>query len=317
MQYSKFNDPERVVRDVTSTAQAICVEYLVTGYYEQANVTLYISVAMIFPLSATIAGTFTILCNYGLILKKAQDVQQRLQIVGAAITGTYIVFYIIFSDITAVCYYIQGWDEYSFNPSLHNSLQLKLTWATLIIEYSTSILALLVCVVFVVHKQWSDFRDSSHYIFKHHLSLLVCGICHFFCMLIITTLLLLAPCLVIVFRIAAIEHKGLIIALLLSSILLLTLLCSLFLISKGETIYLCCYMVAPVIFMSAHVGYIFAAWLTESSKTTSVSFLALSIILYIDILSRLVYHNIHSTFSKCKREWLKDERLLLIISHLL
>ena len=91
-----------------------------TGYYEQANVTLYISVAMIFPISTTIAGTFSMLCNYGLIFKKAQDTQQRPQIVGAAITGTYIVLNIILLDIIAVYYYIQGRDEYShLNPSLH------------------------------------------------------------------------------------------------------------------------------------------------------------------------------------------------------
>ena len=317
MQYSKYNNPERVVRDVTSTAQAICVEDLVSGYYEHANVTLYISVAMIFPVSTTIAGTFTILCNYGLIFKKSQNVQQRPQIVGAAITGTYIVLYIILSDITAVYYYIQGRDEYSFDPSLHNSLQLKLTWATLIIEYSTTIMALFVCVVFVVYKRWYDLRDSSHYTFKHHLSLLCYGIGRFFLVLTIATSLLCGLCLSIVFNNAAIERKGLIIAVLLSSILLLTFLCSLFWISKGKTIYLCCYMVIPVIFISAHIGYIFAAWLTEPSKTTSVSILALSIILYMFILSRLVYHKIHSAFSKCKKEWLNDERLLLIITFII
>ena len=315
MQYSTFNNPERVVRDVTSTAQAICVEDLVTGHYEHANVTLYISVAMILPISTTIAGTFTILCNYGLVLKKAQDDQQRPQIVGAAITGTYILLYIMISDIAAVYIYIQGWDDYSrINSSLHNSLQLELTWATLIIEYSTSILALFVCVVFVVSKHWCDFRDCSHYTFQRHLSSLRKDIRHFFVVLTIATSLFSGICLSIVYSIAAMERKELIIAVLLSSILLLTFLCSLFWISKGKTIYLCCYIVIPVIFISAHIGYIFAAWLTEPSKTTSVSILALSIILYMFILSRLVYHKIHSAFSKCKREWLNDERLLLIIT---
>ena len=178
-------------------------------------------------------------------------------------------------------------------------------------------MALFVCVVFVVYKHWCDFRDCSHYTFKRHLKLLCYDIGCFFLVLTVTTILLCCLCLSIVLKIAAIERKGLIIAVLLSSILLLTFLFSLFWISKGKTICLCCYMVIPVIFISAHIGYIFAAWLTEPSKTTSVSILALSIILYMFILSRLVYHKIHSAFSKCKRERLKDERLLLIITFII
>ena len=76
------------------------------------------------------------------------------------------------SDITAAYYYIEGRDEYNFNSILHNSLQLKLTWVTLIIEYSTSILTFLICSGFIVCKEWNNFRDRSYHTFKNHFALL-------------------------------------------------------------------------------------------------------------------------------------------------
>jgi len=65
--------------------------------------------------------------------------------------------------------------------------------------------------------------------------------------------------------------------------------------------------------MSAHAGYIFAAWLTEPSKTTSVSILALFIVLYLFIICRLLYRKIKSIICK----YYTDERLLLFITFIL
>ena len=69
-------------------------------------------------------------------------------------------------------------------------------------------------------------------------------------------------------------------------------------------------MVVPAIFMSAHIGYIFAAWLTEPSKTTSIFILALSIVLYLFIMSRLAYKNVSSHIFN----YTENERVILFIT---
>ena len=308
MQYSKFNNPDFLVRDVTSTAQAICVDDLVSGHFNHPNVTLYLSVIMILPISTFIVGTSTICLYYDSINKKIQDIKQRPHIVGAAITGLYIVIYIMISDIIAAYYYIEGWDEYSFNSILHNSLQLKLTWVTLIIEYSASILTFLICFGFIVSKEWHNFRDRSYHTFKYHFKLLCRGICDLFIIFTISLLLLILSVALIIALDASIKITLEIAAIIISSILFLTILSCYFWLSKGKTIYLISFMVIPAIFVSAHIGYIFAAWLTEPSKTTSVSILALSILLYLFIISRLAYKKVHSHYN------VEDERLLLMIT---
>ena len=310
MQYSKFNNPDFLVRDVTSTAQAICVENLVSGYFNHPNVTLYLSVIIILPISTFIVGTSTICLYYDSINKKVQDVKQRPHIVGAAVTGFYIVIYIMISDITAVYYYIQGWDEYSFNSTLHNSFQLKLTWVTVLIEYSMSILALLVCIGFIVCKDWHYFRDRSYHTIKHQFPLLHCGLYGVFIILTMISLLFMFIAIIYALDMSIKEKQAKTVIILLSSGLLFLILLSYFWLSKGKTVYLISFMVIPAIFTSAHLGYIFAAWLTEPSKTTSVSILALSIVLYLFIISRLVYEKVRTLFSI----FTKSERVILFVT---
>ena len=303
MQYSKFNNPNSLVRDVTSTAQAICVDDLLSGHFNHPNVTLYLSVIMILPISTFIVGTSMICLYYDSINKKVQDVKQRPNIVGAAITGLYIVIYIMISDITAAYYYIEGRDEYNFNSILHNSLQLKLTWVTVIIEYSTSIFAFFISSGFIVCKEWCQFRNRSYHTFKNHCLLLSRDIRAMFIIFGIILLLWM-------FSLAIIDtdHNTTIIF---ASIVFFIILLTYFWLSKGKSIYLISFMVIPAIFLSAHIEYIFAAWLTEPSKTTSVSILALSIVLYLFIISRLVYKKVRSLFFYCN---IKDERPILIIT---
>ena len=249
------------------------------------------------------------------------DTKQRPHIVGAAITGFYIVIYIIILDSTAVYYYTEGRDEYSsidfmehnFNFTLRNSLQLKLTWATLIMEYFTSNLAFIICIGFIVCKEWCQFRNRSYHTIKDHFLLLRCGLCDVFLSLTIISSLLLIIVAIIYAHVDGMsksEKSGKNAIILLSSVLFFIILLSYFWLSKGKTIYLVSFMVIPAIFISAHVGYIFAAWLTEPSKTTSVSILALYMVLYLFIISRLAYRKVRSHVF----HYTESERVILLIT---
>ena len=306
LQYSKFNNPDSVVRDVTSTAQAICVDDLVSGYYDHANVTLFLTVAIILPISSAVAGTLTLLCNYQRIQKKAQDDSQRPQIIGAVVTGIYVVLYILSSDILAVIHYVEKWDEYRFNDALHHTFQLQITWITLVTECLLSFLALLCSLCFIIHKDEQKFRHKWYHIVTYPLSLLRS---HIYPVLFILGMPLLATgtCAYLFYiPFIRIAHRVIIIVIISSSALFLAILLCFFWLSKGHIKHFISFLVVPVVFVSAHIDYILVAWLTEPSKTTSVSILALSIILYLFILSHLVYE-------KVQRK-LKDLRALLLIT---
>ena len=70
------------------------------------------------------------------------------------------------------------------------------------------------------------------------------------------------------------------------------------------------FFLVPIIFVSAHLDYIFAAWLTEPAKTTSVAIMSLVIILFLYITSRTTYSFVksghyfstHERFLKYKEE---------------
>ena len=76
-------------------------------------------------------------------------------------------------------------------------------------------------------------------------------------------------------------------------------------------------LVVPIIFVSAHLDYIFAAWLTEPTKTTSVAILALAIILFLFVMSRTSYSFIKSfmykRFSTTYQNTLKKVNVLAFI----
>ena len=306
LQYSKFNNPDSVVRDVTSTAQAICVDDLVSGYFEHANVMLYLTVAIILPISSAVAGTLTLLCNYQRIQKKVKDDNQRPHIIGAVVTGIYVVLYILSSDILAVIHYVEKWDEYRYYDALHHTFQLQITWITLVTECLLSFLVLLCSLCFIIHEDEQKFRYKWYHIVTYPLSLLrsyISAVLFILGMPLVTIGICILLFYVPFIRIA---HRVIIIVIIYSSALFLAILICFLWLSKGHIKHFISFLVVPVVFVSAHIDYILVAWLTEPSKTTSVSILALSIILYLFILSRLVYE-------KVQRK-LKDQRVLLLIT---
>ena len=62
---------------------------------------------------------------------------------------------------------------------------------------------------------------------------------------------------------------------------------------------------ASLFCVSSHIGYIFVAWLTDPSRTSSIALLALVILLYFFLMYREIYDNNKSitTGSSCKEKW--------------
>ena len=275
MQYSKFNSPENVVRDVTSTAQAICIDDLKSGYFNHVNVNLYLATMLVLPVAAGIGSTVTILRYYNFITEKLKSRQHQPSYVAAIITGMYITFYIISLDFIAIYYYKSNrinLEEYN------NSFSLLLTWITLIAEYVTSLIVLSILVLKYVHNRTIDKWHVSRNI---RIGLFTTSLCMLLAILGTSTVTSNY-----VFSIAAVPG-------ILSPPVLVT---SLFLFGFITIDFLICFIAIlicfiaiPIIFVSAHIGYISAAWLTEPSKTTSVAIISMAITFYIFVINRFLF----------------------------
>ena len=291
IQDSNYNHPESLDGDSTSIAQVFYVANLVSGYFiNLTNMTIYLSVAIVLPISAFIFATHTIYNYYDFIEKEVQNIQRPV-IAGAAITGLCCVIFIMILD----SHYVAEWDEYNFNSTLHDLFQLNIARDTLLVEYTTSILAIMICIVFIAHKEWRSqvivYHTSNRGVFSKIVWLPI------FCLAIINLS-------------TTIEGN---IGIILSSILFLTVLFYFFLLSRGKSIYLISFMVIPVIFVSTHIGYIFIAWLTDPTETALLSILVMFIIFILYLISRLVYKTVCSLMCK----YIEDERIFLLVTFII
>ncbi len=279
MQYSKFNNPNSVVRDVTSTAQAICVETLEDGYYEHTNASLYLGAAIALPVATSVVSTLVVWKHYEVIILYVENKRKKPNAVGMAMAGIYITMYMLCMDISAVYYFISGRHEYGTYDTIRNTFNLHLTWCTLAVEIIASFLILLIFWL-ITNKRYVKeigegisiitFSKKMVYIFNIFLASVILEVIHF--------------------AVPSIAEKPYLLFICGSIILFIAFVSILYIfdISKRHNDFVLYFIVIPITYLSAHVDYIFTAWLTEPSKTTSVAILAIAVVFYMFIMSRSI-----------------------------
>ena len=140
MQYSKYNDPSRVVRDQDSPAQALCAEELDSDYLEENNITLYFVATTLLPIITTIIF-MAVMWRYK---NKIDDIITTStywpQLTSICLTGALITIYIFCVDISSVHYFKTKNHEYSDNGGI-NLISLHWTHVTLTTEIVLSAIA--------------------------------------------------------------------------------------------------------------------------------------------------------------------------------
>ncbi len=298
MQYSKFNNPDSVVRDVTSTAQAICVESLEDRYYEHTNVSLYLGAAIALPVATSVVSTLVAWKHYEVIILYVENKRKKPNAVGMAMAGIYITLYMLCMDISAVYYFISRRHEYGSYETIRNSFNLQLTWCTLAVEIIASFLILLIFWL-ITNKRYVKeigegisiitFSKKMVYIFNIFLASVILE--------------------VILFAVPSIAEKPYLLFICGSIISFIAFVSILYIfdISKRHNDFVVYFIVISITYLSAHVDYIFTAWLTEPSKTTSVAILAIAVVFYMFIMSRSIYNFIKY----------EDERASLLLTFFL
>ena len=236
MQYSKYNDPTQIVRDETSTAQALCKEKLkLNDYLKKKNIRYFYAATTMLPIITTIIVILIVRQYSKEISEIIADSTYQPQLTSISLTSAFITVYIFSMDISSVVFLIAKKHEYK-DISINVAISLHWAYVTLIIE----ILALLIAY----------FLPRIN-IYCH---------CHYY------------------YYSPSRNDEYLITNWFKVSIIAVT-----------------------VIFVSAHVNYILAAWLTEPSKTTSVAILALALIFLLYIMNKFLY-----SFAKARMEFINE-----------
>ncbi len=248
LQYSKHSNPEGIVRDVTSVAQALCVEDIESGYYEHTNVTVYIAAKFVLPVVESITSLTIISNYYPILMEKVTNPNDRPTSVGVTMAGIYLSLYMIAVDNAAIVFYVYNKTEYQFHSSLSKSRSLQLTHYTFITECALSSIALVVATI--LHTYVS--KDSKP--MRNYKS----------CFSIIFLIIIIA-----IIYLATIVTASI-------TLIILTLICFIILIMTIVIIFSSCtaptnffliwFIIVPIIFGSSHFNYILVAWLTEPAK---------------------------------------------------
>ncbi len=259
MQYSKYVNNSEIVRDETSVAQSICFDDINSENFSHPSITLFLSASLILPVAVAVPSVVTVFKCYTEIERKFINHKSRPSAIGTVITGIYITIYMLCMDIVAVSMYGSKNHEYGEIDTKTEPFSLRWSYATLIVECTASMLAVLVIIA----------RYTC-------ISLRWIILCIFIFLLLIFLSTIFFP-LVLIFIIFAPPV--------------------LFFWSKSNLIMIS-FLVVPIIFVSAHLDYIFAAWLTEPTKTTSVAIMAITIIFFLFVMSRTSYSFIKSFMYK-------------------
>ncbi len=284
LQYSKFNNPEGIVRDVTSVAQALCVEDIESGYFDHANVTIYIAAKFVLPVAASVASVTIISNYYSTLMEKVTDPNNRPNFVGVTMAGIYLSLYMIAVDSAAITFYVLNKTEYQFYHSISKSRSLQLTYYTFITEcaLSASVFFAAMLIQTCIGIKSRPIKLSRR---KHTVPIILIAFAvDFFALILVNKIS---------------QNYFIVLATTLSFLVLLAIIAFIvFYWTAPIDFFLTWFITLPIIFGSSHVDYILVAWLTEPAKTTSVSILAIAITFYLFILSRSLYKLISKITSK-------------------
>ena len=289
LQYSKHSNPEGIVRDVTSVAQALCLEDIESGYFDHTTVNVYIAAKFVLPVVASVASLTIISNYYPILMEKVTNPNDRPTFVGVTMAGIYLSLYMIAVDNAAIVFYVYNKTEYQFHSSLSKSRSLQLTYYTFITECALSSIALVVATILHTYVS-KDSKQMRYYKSCFSITFLII----IFAIIYLATIVIASVTLIILTLICFI-------------ILIMTIVIIFSSCTAPTNFFLIWFIIVPIIFGSSHLDYILVAWLTEPAKTTSVSILAIAIVFYLFLLSRFLYKLSSKILSMIKPNyWKKD-----------
>ena len=323
MQYSKYVNNSAIVRDETSVAQSLCFDDINSENFSQPDVTLFLSASLILPVAVAVPSVLIVFKYYTEIERKFINHKSRPSAIGTVITGICITMYMFCMDIAAVSMYGIRSHEYGNILAANEPISLRWSYATLIVECTVSVLAVFIiiaqntCTSSI--KQWIQCIFIFIDLIKSMLALLTIVPPHR-CICLIKSLIIIciSSLSILIISFILIFTQAVIIIGIYSTILgCLIFATQLLFFSTKSNLIMISSLVVPIIFVSAHLDYIFAAWLTEPAKTTSVAILALSTILFLFVMSRTSYSFIKSfmykRFSTTYQKTLKKVNVLAFI----
>ena len=263
--YAKFNDPKKIEVGTNVLTQAECYDNLDRDYLNSTKTRVYLSYCLCIPLIVITILVVVVRTLKVPITTKLSNSLNHPSVAGLVLTGIFLHLFCLAMDMAAVYYMHLDIElkDIPRNVDPHNSLNFFATGITLGFNILISF-TLIVCSAYIHCKH---ILGPRRFFFRHVFQRV------------------LSPIFYVVFgefdqesfwkstykdeqERSDDDNRQI----------------------RRHTVWVVCFMLlAPLFSLVSHIGYIFAAWLTEPSKTTSVALIFLGITVFLFIVFRQCY----------------------------
>lgn len=263
--YAKYSSPLKIEVGTNVLMQAECYDNLDRDYLRSVKTRMYLSYCLCLPLIVITTLVVVVRSLRVPITSKLSNSLNHPSVAGLVLTGIFLHLFCLAMDMAAVRFMYLGRElkDIPAHANVHGSLNFFATGITLGINIIISVL-LIICLAYL-HCQ--HILDPSRFLFKQVFQRI------------------LSPLFYVVFgefdqddywksiykeetkRTDSDEKR-----------------------IRQHTAWVVCFMLlAPLFSLASHVGYIFAAWLTEPSKTTAVALIFLGVMVFLFVMLRQCY----------------------------
>ena len=263
--YAKFNDPKKIEVGTNVLTQAECYDNLDRDYLNSTKTRVYLSYCLCIPLIVITILVVVVRTLKVPITTKLSNSLNHPSVAGLVLTGIFLHLFCLAMDMAAVYYMHLDIElkDIPRNVNPRNSLNFFATGITLGFNVLISF-TLIVCSAYIHCKH---IIGPRRFFFRHIFQRV------------------LSPIFYVVFgefdqesfwkctykdeqERSDDDNRQI----------------------RRHTVWVVCFMLlAPLFSLISHIGYIFAAWLTEPSKTTSVALIFLGITVFLFIVFRQCY----------------------------
>ena len=325
--YAQYNDPNHVQAGTNVLVQAECYNKLAKDYFENSGIHVYLAYTLCLPLLFTVALVAMVRSMSVPITKKLSNSLGHPNVAGLVLMGVFLHILCLAMDVTAV-YFMWQDRELRDMPSvdLHRHLNFFATWVTLGLDLIVSLLVVLCAMYLQCHNTQNHtlFKKVFQWVFSPLFYLIFGEYDQEAFWDAVYTEPQPQPAVARDQGVVVIQHgasEGITNAAAnpdnatanptitnpVDNPVVNTVVDNTAEKSKRQHIaWIVCFMqLAPFFSLASHIGYIFAAWLTNPYKATSVSLIILGVSVCMYMMFRQCYiANKNATWTKCEKWFL-------------
>ena len=287
--YAKFSDLSNVVQDDLAKAHAICDAELEDSYYNSLRVIFFFILMLCVPF-IFITATATVARSYRRnILKSITNTKSHNTLVGVVLTGIFVTYYITVCDVAAVCYFYTGNQELKGTHNLNKTFNVISVILLLVID-GVSCLFILAMLSYVCAKNMATDPSCNCRANSIENCMNKCGKKAFHGFLFVIS--------------GRQEEWNITVG---NNDDNTTKEKAKKKLNNRLVRIITISLIAPLLTISSHIGFILVAWLTDTPQASSIGLIMMAVLLYMLLMFRQCY----TVNAKRRQEYKKCESLFL------